>query len=248
MTQVMVIPAVDIMGGKVVRLTRGAPDTKKDYERLGDPVSITRLWEEQGAEWVHVIDLDAALGRGKNTVTIMEILKETEAPCQVGGGIRSVDAAVRMLEAGAGRIILGSMAIRRPETIETLIREYGSKRIVVSLDHEGGKILINGWETGSGLDIEMAMKNFKDLDVRRFLVTDVYRDGTLSGPDVEVFKKMAGKASVIAAGGIGSLRDILELRETGVEATVVGRALYEGRFTLPQAILSARGGAKNGLG
>jgi len=244
----MVIPAVDIMGGKVVRLTRGDPGTKKDYDRIGDPVSVTRLWEELGAEWVHVIDLDAALGRGKNTVTIMEILKETEAPCQVGGGIRSVDAAMRMLEAGVGRIILGSMAIRSPETVETLIREYGSERIVVSLDHEEGEILINGWETGSGLDLERAMTKFKDLDVHRFLVTGVDRDGTLSGPDVEVFKKMAGKARVIAAGGIGSLRDILQLRETGVEATVVGRALYEGRFTLPQAISSARGGATNGLG
>jgi phosphoribosylformimino-5-aminoimidazole carboxamide ribotide isomerase len=244
----MLIPAVDIMGGKVVRLTRGDPGTKKDYDRFGDPVSVARLWKEQGAEWVHVIDLDAALGRGKNTVTIMEILKETEASCQVGGGIRSVDAAMKMLEAGVGRIILGSMAIRSPETIETLIGEYGSERIVVSLDHEGGEILINGWKTGSDLDLESAMTKFKDLNVHRFLVTGVDRDGTLLGPDVEVFKKLAGKANVIAAGGIGSLVDIQELRETGVEAAVVGRALYEGRFTLPQAISSAMGGATNGLG
>jgi phosphoribosylformimino-5-aminoimidazole carboxamide ribotide isomerase len=244
----IVIPAVDIMGGKVVRLTRGDPGTKKDYDRLGDPVSVARLWEEQGAEWVHVIDLDAALGRGRNTVTIMKILRETEAPCQVGGGIRSVDAAVRMLEAGVGRIIMGSMAIRSPETVETLIREYGSERIVVSLDHEGGEILINGWETGSGLDFERAMSKFKDLDVHRFLVTGVDRDGTLSGPDVDAYRKVAGKANVIAAGGIGSLRDILDLRETGVEAAVVGRALYEGRFTLPQATSSVRGGVTNGLG
>lgn len=244
----IVIPAVDIMGGKVVRLTRGDPGTKKEYDRLGDPVSVARLWEEQGAEWVHVIDLDAALGRGRNTVTIMEILKETEAPCQVGGGIRSVDAAVRMLEAGVGRIIMGSMAIRSPETVETLIREYGSERIVVSLDHDGGEILINGWETGSGLDLERAMTKFKDLDVHRFLVTGVDRDGTLSGPDVDAYRKVAGKANVIAAGGIGSLGDIQELRETEVEAAVVGRALYEGRFTLSQAISSVRGGATNGLG
>jgi len=244
----MLIPAVDIMGGKVVRLTRGDPCTKKDYESLGDPVSVAQLWEEQGAEWVHVIDLDAALGRGKNTVTIMEIVKETEAPCQVGGGIRSFDAAMRMLEARVGRIILGSMAIKSPETIETLIREYGSERIVVSLDHEGGEILINGWETGSCLGLERAMTKFKDLDVRRFLITGVDRDGTLSGPDVDAYRKVAGKANVIAAGGIGSLGDIQELRETGVEAAVVGRALYEGRFTLSQAISSARGGVTNGLG
>jgi phosphoribosylformimino-5-aminoimidazole carboxamide ribotide isomerase len=244
----IVIPAVDIMGGKVVRLTRGDPGTKKDYGRLGDPVSVTRLWEEQGAEWVHVIDLDAALGRGRNTATIMEILKETEAPCQIGGGIRSVDSAVKMLEAGVGRIIMGSMAIRSPETVETLIREYGSERIVVSLDHDGGEILINGWETRSGMDLERAMTKFKDLDIHRFLVTGVDRDGTLSGPDVEVFRKVAGKARIIAAGGIGSLKDILDLRETGVEAAVVGRALYEGRFTLPQAISSVIGGVTNGLG
>ena len=244
----MVIPAVDIMGGKVVRLTRGDPDTKKDYGRLGDPVSVARLWVEQGAEWVHVIDLDAALGRGKNTVTIKEILKETEAPCQVGGGIRSSDAARGMLEAGAGRIILGSMAIRRPETIETLIGEYGTERIVVSLDHDRGEILINGWKTWSGRDLERAITKFKDLDVHRFLITGVDRDGTLSGPDVEALKKVAGKAHVLAAGGIGSLRDILELRETGVEAAVVGRALYEGRFTLSQAISTVKGGTTNGLG
>jgi phosphoribosylformimino-5-aminoimidazole carboxamide ribotide isomerase len=244
----IVIPAVDIMGGKVVRLTRGDPDTKKDYGRLGDPVTVTRLWVKQGAEWVHLIDLDAALGRGKNTVKIKEILKETEAPCQVGGGLRSVDAARRMLEAGAGRIILGSMAIRSPETVETLIREYGAERIVVSLDYYGGEILINGWKTRSGLDLERAITKFKDLDVHRFLITGVDRDGTLSGPDVEALKKVAGKARVLAAGGIGSLRNILELREAGVEAAVVGRALYEERFTLPQAISTVKGGATNGLG
>jgi phosphoribosylformimino-5-aminoimidazole carboxamide ribotide isomerase len=244
----IVIPAVDIMEGKVVRLTRGDPSIKKDYDRLGDPVSVARLWEEQGAEWVHVIDLDAALSRGRNTATIMEILKETDAPCQVGGGIRSVDAAVRMLEAGVGRIIIGSMAIRSPETVERLIGEYGSERIVVSLDHDGGKILINGWETGSGMDLERALTKFKDLDIHRFLITGVDRDGTLSGPDVVVFRKVAGKARVIAAGGIGSLGDILDLQETGVEAAVVGRALYEGRFTLPQAISSVIGGEMNGLG
>ena len=244
----IVIPAVDIMGGKVVRLTRGDPGTKKDYDRLGDPVSVTRLWVEQGAEWVHVIDLDAALGRGKNIETIREILKKTEAPCQVGGGIRSVDAARRTLEAGARRIILGSMAVRSPETVETLIGEYGSERIVVSLDYDGGEILINGWKTWSGLDLERAITKFKDLDVHRFLITGVERDGTLSGPDVKALKKVAGKARVLAAGGIGSLRDILELREAGVEAAVVGRALYEERFTLPQAISTVRGGATNGLG
>ena len=244
----MVIPAVDIMGGKVVRLTRGDPGTKKDYGRLGDPVFVARLWVEQGAEWVHVIDLDAALGRGKNTETIMEILKKTEAPCQVGGGIRSFDAARGMLEAGAGRIILGSMAIRSPETVETLIREYGSERIVISLDYDGGEILINGWKTWSGLDLDRAITKFKDLDVYRFLITGVERDGTLSGPDVKAIKKVAGKAHVLAAGGIGSLRDILELREAGVEAAVVGRALYEERFTLHQAISTVKGEATNGLG
>lgn len=248
MTQLIVIPAVDIMGGKIVRLTKGDPGTKKDYDRLGDPVSVALLWEEQGAEWVHVIDLDAALGRGRNTSTIMKVLKETEAPCQVGGGIRSVEAAVRMLEAGVGRIIMGSMAIRRPKTVESLITEYGSERIVVSLDQDGGEVLINGWETGSGLDLERAMAKFKDLGVYRFLVTGVDRDGTLSGPDVDVYMTVAEKARVIAAGGIGSLKDILDLRETGVEATVVGRALYEGYFTLPQAISSVKGGETIGPG
>jgi phosphoribosylformimino-5-aminoimidazole carboxamide ribotide isomerase len=243
----IVIPAVDIMGGKVVRLTRGDPGTKKDYDRLGDPVSVALLWVEQGAEWVHLIDLDAALGIGKNTVKIKEILKETEAPCQVGGGIRSYDAARGMLEAGAGRIILGSMAMRDPETVETLIREYGAERIVVSLDYDGGEILINGWKTWTGLDLERAITKFKDLDVHRFLITGVERDGTLSGPDVEALKKVAGKAHVLAAGGNGSLRDILELREAGVEAAVVGRALYEEQFTLPQAISTAKGGPTNGF-
>ncbi len=244
----MVIPAVDIMGGKVVRLTRGDPGTKKDYDMMGDPVSVSRFWEKLGAEWIHVVDLDAALGRGENTLTIMAILKEIERPCQVGGGIRSVDAARRMLGAGVGRIILGSMAIRSPEKVETLIREYGPERIVVSLDHRGGQIVLNGWGTGSGQNIESAMTKFTEIDVQRFLVTGVDKDGTLSGPDMEILRKVADKARVIAAGGIGSLRDILELRETGVEATVVGRALYEGRFTLPQAISSAGGGAANGPG
>jgi len=232
----IVIPAIDLMDGRVVRLRRGNPETRIEYNAFGDPASVARLWEEQGAEYVQIIDLDAALGRGDNRRPVKEIVRELSIPCQVGGGIRDLEAAKGMLEAGVGRVIVGSMAFEQPGTICTLLEEYGRERMVVSLDHFEGEVLIHGWEAGTGLDIESALLHFSGLGVRRFLVTSVERDGTLEGPDLVTLRRITGNARILAAGGIGSLDDLVDLMGTGVEAAIVGKALYEGCFTLPEAL------------
>lgn len=231
----IIIPAIDIMGNKVVRLMRGKPSSKKEYAGFENPFLVAKHWQELGAEYIHVIDLDAALGKGDNRTVIRNILKKVNIPCQVGGGLRSLDLAKMMLDNGAGRIILGSMAIMKPERVKILIEKYGIERIVVSLDHSAGKVLINGWKKGTSLHLNQALSDFKRLGVHWFLVTSVERDGTLSGPDFETFERIAGKAGIIASGGIRDVNDLLKLKETGVEATVVGKALYEDRFTLKQA-------------
>jgi len=232
----MIIPAIDLMEGRVVRLRRGKPETKIEYNMFGDPVSIARLWEEQGAEYVQIIDLDAALGRGSNRGLVRRIVRELDITCQVGGGIRTLNTARGMLEDGVGRLIVGSMAVENPDAVETLIEEYGEGRVAVSLDHLAGEVRIHGWKTGTGLDIDEALTQFSGRGVEWFLVTSVERDGTLEGPDLRTLRRIAGKNRIIAGGGIGSLDDLVDLRETRVDAAVVGRALYEGRFTLPQAL------------
>jgi len=164
------------------------------------------------------------------------MVKELDVPIQVGGGIRTLQAATRMLEDGVQRVILGSLAMENPGAIRTLIDKYGVDRVVVSLDYGNGKIRIHGWRTSTVLDLENALADNKRWGVEWFLVTSVERDGTLTGPDLNTFRRISGKARIIAAGGIRTLDDLADLRETGVDAAVVGKALYEGHLKLAQAL------------
>ena len=232
----MVIPAIDVMDGKVVRLTNGNQEVKTYYESLGSPLDVALLWRDQGAEFLHVIDLDGALGRGENRKLVRSILDHLEIPVQIGGGIRSIGSARELLDTGADRIILGSMAVRSPEGVSRLREEYGEDRIVVALDHRKGEVLKRGWEGYVDRSIEDALSEFINLGFKWFLITDAERDGTMEGPDIDTYSKVSGRASIIAAGGVGSLGDLISLKGAGVKATVVGKALYEGRFTLREAI------------
>ena len=232
----IVIPAIDLMGGKVIRLSRGDLLTRRNYEQFGDPVETARSWELQGASCLHVVDLDAAFGRTANREIIRRILKTVDIAVQVGGGIRSLKYAKRVLDGGARKVIIGSMAVRDPLSVYRLMEEYGPERVIVSLDHLGNKVRIKGWTEGTGLDLEETLNKFASRGVEWFLVTSIDRDGTLSGPDYATLTRVVPKGRIIAAGGIGSLQNLSSLKKIGVSAAVVGKALYDGRFTLAEAL------------
>jgi phosphoribosylformimino-5-aminoimidazole carboxamide ribotide isomerase len=230
------IPAIDIMKGGVVRLRRGDENAVTKYDAQGTPLELARLWCEQGAKYLHLVDLDAALGRGDNREIVKAIIDDVGTPVQVGGGIRSPEFARDLLDRGAGRIVLGSMALEDPGAIAVLLEEYGGGRLVVALDHRRGVVLWKGWKESTGRRLEEVLSEFIEMSVEWFLVTDVDRDGAMEGPDIETCSRIQGEASIIASGGVRSLDDLLRLKASGVEAAVIGRALYEGRFTLAEAI------------
>jgi len=234
---VEVIPAVDIMKGKVVRLVRGDPSLAESYEHLGSPIALAKRWEADGARIIHVVDLDAALGRGSNIKAVRAIVEAVKVAIQVGGGIRSLDLARNLLESGASRVVLGSLAFEQPPTVESLLAEFGDDRLVVALDNLDGVVMVHGWKMSSEVTVDEAVQRFSSLGARVFLVTSVARDGTMTGPDLKTLARISGYGvDVIAAGGIGSLEDLVALKRLGVYGAVVGKALYEGAFSLSEAL------------
>jgi phosphoribosylformimino-5-aminoimidazole carboxamide ribotide isomerase len=237
-TDVQVIPAIDLMLGKVVRLTKGDPTQAKFYDAMGSPVEVALKWRAEGADRLHIIDLDAAFGKPDNLNVVAEISKATGLPIQVGGGIRSVEAAERLLSAGIKYVILGSLALKDPLAVTKLQEKFGPDRVIVALDNRGGKVMVEGWTSATTFTLTDALDTYVKLGVQAFLITSITRDGTLSGPDLETLESACRRTDVlvIAAGGIGNLNDLVALKGVGVKAAVVGKALYEGRFTLKQAI------------
>ena len=234
----MIIPAIDLMNGKVVRLTQGDANRRSEYSIK--PQEAVDRWVREGAEMIHVVDLDAALGIGNNRSIIKAIASECSIPVQVGGGIRDVATASDLLESGLYRVILGSLAFNNPQMARNLIKKYTSYRVVVSLDHKCGEIRINGWKTSVGIQLEDALISLKPLEIEWVQITDVERDGTFAGPDIENIRTASRSFRVIAGGGIASTRDIEELCEAGASAAVIGKALYENRFTLNEAQEAAK--------
>jgi phosphoribosylformimino-5-aminoimidazole carboxamide ribotide isomerase len=234
-----IIPAIDIMDGQLVRLTKGDPSTRQGY-LTKNPFDAAKNWAQQGAEMIHIIDLGAALGKTPNTDQILGLVDEVDVPLQVGGGIRSLEGARRLLDGGVERIILGSMPIKAPKESLMLLEEYGSDRIVIALDHRDGYLMVKGWQESTKHRLCESLQDFKEQGYQWFLVTNIDHDGTLEGPDTETYKEISTSTNIIASGGVSSLEDINRLRETGVQAVVVGKALYENRFTLAEAKEAAR--------
>jgi len=226
------------MDGKIVRLTNGDPETAKVYNQFGGPVETAKKWKAEGAGKLHIIDLDAALGTGDNLSVIAEIVGNVDLPIQVGGGIRKVEAAEKLLKLGARQVILGALAFSDPEAVTQIQREFGAESVIVALDNKDGKIMVAGWKTATGMGMKEALEKFAALGVKAFLVTSITRDGTLSGPDLDTLREACQYAGVaiIAAGGIGGLEDLRALKRVGVAGAVIGKALYEGRFTLKEAL------------
>ena len=237
------IPAIDLMNGKIVRLSRGDPKTAKVYDQFGGPVETARKWQAEGATKLHIIDLDAAFGTGDNLSIIAQIAESVELPIQVGGGIRTIETAQKLLTMGISQVILGALAFSDPKAITQIQQEFGTETVIVALDNKDGKIMVEGWKTPTTSGIKEALKKFTALGVKTFLVTSITKDGTLSGPDLETLSEACQypNVEIIAAGGIGSLNDLAALKRVGVEGAVIGKALYEGRFTLAEALKSVGG-------
>lgn len=230
------------MNGKVVRLTRGDPDTAKAYDYMGTPVEIALRWKSEGAERLHIIDLDAAFSRGDNLTTVARIADAAGLPVQVGGGIRTIETAEKLLRAGIEYTILGALAFSDPTAIKRIQTEFSPDRIIVALDNKDGKVMVEGWKTATGFTMTEALEKFAHLGTRKFLITSIAKDGMLQGPDLATLSEACKfpDVEIIAAGGIGSLSDLVALKRVGVEGVVVGKALYEGKFTLKEAIKTVK--------
>lgn len=238
-----VIPAVDLMSGKIVRLSRGAPKTAKVYTQFGTAVETAKKWQSDGAQKLHIIDLDAAFSAGDNRSVIAEIAASVDLPIQVGGGIRTVTAVEKLLKLGVSQVILGALAFSDPNAITQIRRKFGAEHVIVALDNKDGKIMVEGWKTQTAFGMKEALGKFTELGVRTFLVTSIKKDGTLSGPDLATLREVCQypNVEIIAAGGIGSLNDLVALKRVGVAGVVVGKALYEDRFTFKEALKMVEG-------
>ncbi len=233
------IPAIDLMKGKIVRLTRGEAKTAKIYEtEFGTPFEAAKRWRDEGAGKLHIIDLDAAFAIGNNHSVIAEVAKNVKLPIQVGGGIRSYETTEKLFETGITQVILGALAFSDPSAIGKIQKKFGAESVIVALDNKDGLIMVEGWKTATAMTVEDALEKYTGLGVRRFLITSIAQDGMLTGPDLQTLSQATEypNAKIVAAGGIGSIGDLAALKEIGVEGAVIGKALYEGRFTLKEAI------------
>ena len=235
-----IYPAIDIKGGKCVRLFKGRFD---DVTVYGDsPAEMAKKWEAQGGEFIHVVDLDGALkGHGVNAEKIKEICESVSVPVQTGGGIRTMADIEAKLECGISRVIIGTKAVSDSEFVKEAVAKYGDK-IVIGIDAKDGMVAVEGWEKTSDFTAVEFAKKMVSLGVKTIVYTDIATDGTLAGSNVEAMREMADAvdADIIASGGIGSLDDILSLKDTGVEGVIVGKALYTNRVDLKEAVEKVR--------
>ncbi|WP_104109072.1 bifunctional 1-(5-phosphoribosyl)-5-((5-phosphoribosylamino)methylideneamino)imidazole-4-carboxamide isomerase/phosphoribosylanthranilate isomerase PriA [Arthrobacter sp. N199823] len=230
------LPAVDVVDGQAVRLVQGEAGSETSY---GSPLEAAMKWQNDGAEWVHLVDLDAAFGRGSNVHLLSEMVQALDIKVELSGGLRDDATLEAAFELGVGRVNLGTAALENPEWTAKVIDRFGDK-IAVGLDVRGSTLAGRGW-TKEGGDIWEVLARLEDAGCARYVVTDVTKDGTLRGPNVELLREMCTRTSkpVVASGGISSLEDLRVLRELvgeGVEGAIVGKALYSGAFTLPQAL------------
>jgi phosphoribosylformimino-5-aminoimidazole carboxamide ribotide isomerase len=234
----IIYPAIDVLDGKVVRLRQGRLDAVKVYNE--SPLDQAEQWQEQGAEWIHVVDLDGAvLGRPQNLTSISDIVRGVDVPIQVGGGIRNMDTLRDLFSAGVQRAVLGTTIITEPEFVSQAVAEYGD-RIVAGVDARAGKVAIEGWKKGTEYSVFEVIQELKVLGIGRLAYTDIGLDGTQRGINYGAYRVIADQMDVpvIASGGVSSLEDVRDLAAIGenLEGVIIGTALYEERFGLPQAI------------
>jgi phosphoribosylformimino-5-aminoimidazole carboxamide ribotide isomerase len=233
----LVIPAVDIMDSKCVRLVRGDPSQMRVYS--DNPVEMAKKWVDEGAELLHVVDLDAAMDKGENTKVVKEIVENVPVKVQFGGGVRTIKKAEELLSFGVHRVVFGTSLLLDPNVIVETVRRFGSERVAVSLDIKNGKIAIKGWKKPTETSfLEAARFAEEKLNVGMLILTSVDRDGTLKGPSTVYAEKLLEtvKIPVVLSGGVSSLSDLVRLGQLGVYGVIVGTALYEGKFSLKDAV------------
>ncbi len=240
----IIYPAIDIIDGNCVRLTQGKFDDVTVYEK--DPVKVAKNWEAQGAEFIHVVDLDGALkGRGINRKKILEIAKSVNIPVQTGGGIREMSDVCELLSGGVERVILGTAALKNPDFVRDAVKKYGD-RIAVGIDAKDGFVAVEGWEKVSTVRALDFANKMSEIGVRHIIYTDIATDGMLKGPNFSANQNLASEVDcdIIASGGVSSNDDIYNLIPTGVGGVIVGKALYTGKVNLAEAIKNVKNGGK----
>jgi phosphoribosylanthranilate isomerase len=236
MTELQLLPAVDVTGGKAVQLVQGVAGSGKQY---GDPLEAALEWQRQGAQWLHLVDLDAAFGRGTNHELLAEVASKVDMQVEVSGGIRDDETLKRALDSGARRVNIGTAALENPEWCDRICGEYGD-RVAIGLDVKGDRLAARGW-TREGGELFATLERLERAGCERYVVTDVNSDGMLSGPNLELLRSVceATDKPVIASGGVSSLDDLRALAgltSIGVEGAIVGTALYERNFTVAEAL------------
>ena len=227
-----VIPSIDLMNGNVVRLVRGDPANKVVYS--DNPIETARKWEAAGADMLHVVDLNATLRTGiNNNEIVSKIIDSVKIPVQVAGGIRSINAINEMLNKNAAKVVLGTIAYKEPDSIRQIAKKKVEK-LVISIDQNNGRVMIDGWREASSYGIVDAINLFMAMGIREFLLTSIDRDGTLNGPDVTTLSLASSFANslIIASGGISSLEDIIRVRSAGCCSVILGKAVYEGKISI----------------
>lgn len=245
MTYLQLLPAVDVADGQAVRLVQGAAGSETSY---GDPLAAALAWQSAGAEWIHLVDLDAAFGRGSNRELLADVVGKLDVQVELSGGIRDDESLRAALATGCRRVNVGTAALENPEWCARAIAEFGD-RIAVGLDVRGTTLAARGW-TQDGGDIWEVLERLERDGCPRYVVTDVTKDGTLQGPNLELLRAMCARTDrpVIASGGVSSLDDlraIASLVDIGVEGAIVGKALYAEAFTLEQALAAMQEAAGN---
>ena len=236
-----ILPAIDVKEGSAIRLVQGELDKQSKY---GDPIEIATQFVASGASWIHLVDLDAAFGLGNNFEVLASVIKSVDIKIELSGGIRDDESLNRALSTGCTRINLGTAALEQPEWTESVIKKHGDK-IAVGLDVRGRQLSARGW-TKSGGDLFEAITRLDKAGCARYVLTDITRDGTLTGPNLELLKEVTSftKTPIVASGGIPSLSDVkalTQLTNDGVEGVIIGKALYAGAFTLAQVLATAKG-------
>ena len=237
----VLLPAVDVADGAAVRLVQGAAGTETSY---GDPLEAAMAWQRDGAQWIHLVDLDAAFGRGNNRELLSDVVRRLDVAVELSGGIRDDASLEAALRTGAARVNVGTAALESPDWVRAAIATHG-ERIAVGLDVRGTTLAARGW-TQEGGDLWQTLRRLDADGCARYVVTDVHRDGTLTGPNLRLLRDVCARtpAAVVASGGVSSLDDVravAALTPLGVEGAIIGKALYAGAFTLTEALAAAAG-------
>jgi len=232
-----IIPAIDLMKGKVVRLYKGNPDEKTVYS--DDPLAIAKKWEFAGADMIHLVDLDATLGSGSNFEILRNIAKSVNIPVQVAGGLRNEKIIENALEF-AQRVVIGTLAFNDKTTLGELLTRYGKEKLVISADHNNGLIVVNGWQQSTKISLIDAVNGFVEMGFSEYLSTSITKDGTLEGPDLKPLQEIneMNTVNLIVSGGISNIEDVMKVKELNPFGVILGKALYENQISIEEAKLA----------